>query len=109
MGQLKLRFLKVTYHETAWIRIPDFTLTLFFGFFLCSQLFIKMLAKTNNQANQPMLPTWLPLLVNGSHTNERTKGTNGEQSQEEYRSPAKYLYENHRVGHRSKIVIFNKF
>ena len=49
-----------------------------FGFFLCFQPFIKMLAKTNDQANKPTLPTWLPVLVNGSHTNERTKGTNGD-------------------------------
>ena len=29
-------------------------------------------------------------------------------SQEEYQNPAKCLYESHRVGHRSKIIIFNK-
>ena len=31
-----------------------------------------------------------------------------EEPQEDYQSPAKYLYESHRVGHRSKIIVFSK-
>ena len=35
-------------------------------------------------------------------------GLDDHSSIEEYQSQAKYLYETYRVGHRSKIIIFNK-